>query len=276
MRTLVHLSDLHFGRVDQSLIAPLTALIARTAPDVLVVSGDLTQRARSSEFIAARTFLDTLQPCRIVVPGNHDISLHNLLDRFVRPLARYTRYITNDLQPFYQDDEIAIAGINTARSMTIKDGRISRTQIDQLQKRFSRVADDVIKVVVSHHPFDLPGNYAPGALVGRADAAIDTLAACGVDLLLAGHLHASHAGTTASRYPIDGYAALTVQAGTATSTRGRGEANSFNIIRIEPQQIIIDRITWNVTNASFELAGSENFRREGRRWLHVTSHRATL
>ena len=276
MRTLVHLSDLHFGRVDQSLIAPLTALIARTAPDVLVVSGDLTQRARSSEFIAARTFLDTLSPPRILVPGNHDISLHNLLDRFARPLAKYTRYITSDLQPFYEDTEIAIAGINTARSLTVKDGKISRTQIAQLQERFRAVADDVVKVVVSHHPFDLPGNYASSKLVGHANAAVNALAGSGVDLLLAGHLHASHAGTTASRYPINGYAALTVQAGTATSTRGRGEANSFNIIRIARQQITIDRITWNVANASFELAASENFRREDRRWHHVPGEQTAL
>lgn len=270
MRTLVHLSDLHFGRVDQSLITPLTTLIARTAPDVLIVSGDLTQRARSSEFIAARTFLDTLSPPRIVVPGNHDISLHNLLDRFVRPLARYTRYITNDLQPFYEDAEIAIAGINTARSLTVKDGRINQSQITQLQDRFRGVSDDVVKVVVSHHPFDLPGNYATRKLVGHANAAVDALATSGVDLLLAGHLHASHAGTTALRYPINGYAALTVQAGTATSTRGRGEANSFNIIRIEAQQITIERITWNIASASFELAASEDFVRDGRRWIRVS------
>lgn len=272
MRTLVHISDLHFGRVDQALIAPLTALIQRVAPDVLVVSGDLTQRARSTEFIAARSFLDTLPHPQIVVPGNHDIPLHNVYSRFLQPLAKYTRYITQDLAPFFSDDEIAIIGVNTARSLTIKDGRINHEQMAHVKARFDSVSPALIKIVVTHHPFDLPDSYDPDDLVDRAPIALETFARCGADMLLAGHLHASHAGTTATRYPHEGFAALAVQAGTATSTRGRGEANSFNVIRIEPAQIRIERYSWDDAQHDFLIGAQELFTRNGNHWLaHPTA-----
>ena len=159
MRTLVHLSDLHFGRVDQTLLAPLTDLIRCLAPDLLVVSGDLTQRARSQEFVAARAFLDTLLMPRVVVPGNHDIPLHNVFDRFLRPLQKYRRHMTDDLQPFFVDDEIAVAGINTARSLTIKDGRINQQQMAQVAARFAGLPNSLVKIIVTHHPFDLPDHF---------------------------------------------------------------------------------------------------------------------
>lgn len=267
MRTLVHLSDLHFGRVDTSLIGPLTSHIAQLAPDVLVVSGDLTQRARSKEFVAARAFLDTLPSPQIIVPGNHDIPLHNLFDRFLRPLAKYARYIADDLEPMYVDDMVAVVGINTARSLTVKDGRINQAQMNRVRERLGRLPRALVKVIVTHHPFDLPETYAHDELVGRAPAALAAFAACGADLLLAGHLHASHAGTTATRYPIDGFAALAVQAGTATSTRGRGEQNSFNVIRIDTSQITIERHAWQPASANFALASTERFERSGARWM---------
>jgi len=125
MRTLVHLSDLHFGRVDPALVEPLIQLVGRIRPDVVVVSGDLTQRARTEQFKEARRFLDSLPAPQIVVPGNHDVPLHNVVSRFLQPLDKYRRYITDDLEPFYVDDAIAVLGINTARSLTIKRGRVS-------------------------------------------------------------------------------------------------------------------------------------------------------
>jgi 3',5'-cyclic AMP phosphodiesterase CpdA len=98
MRTIVHLSDLHFGRVDQQLIEPLIKTISEIKPDLVAVSGDLTQRARSRQFVEARAFLDALPEPQIVVPGNHDIPLHNIFARFLGPLDKYRRYITDDLQ----------------------------------------------------------------------------------------------------------------------------------------------------------------------------------
>ncbi|MDC8760043.1 metallophosphoesterase family protein [Janthinobacterium fluminis] len=266
MRTLIHLSDLHFGRVDPALIAPLTALAARLAPDVVVVSGDLTQRARSAEFRAARAFLDGLPGPQIVVPGNHDVPLYNVAARFLTPLHKYRRHVCDDLSPEYIDDEIAVLGINTARSLTFKDGRVNHAQIDRVRARLDGLGPGRTKVIVTHHPFDLPQHFGESKLVDRAPAAMDMFAACGVDLLLAGHLHASHAGNTAARYQIGGYAALMVQAGTATSTRGRGESNSFNVLRIGAGHIVVERYSWDEGGAGFGLVGAESFGREGGVW----------
>jgi 3',5'-cyclic AMP phosphodiesterase CpdA len=116
MRTIVHLSDIHFGSVDTSVLGPLKETVKQIKPDLVAVSGDLTQRARSSQFIAARAFLDSLPKPQIVVPGNHDVPLYNVFSRFLTGLDKYRRYITDDLQPAYIDEEIAVFGVNTARS----------------------------------------------------------------------------------------------------------------------------------------------------------------
>jgi 3',5'-cyclic AMP phosphodiesterase CpdA len=266
MRTLVHLSDLHFGRVDVALIDPLIQLVMQLKPDVVVVSGDLTQRARSEEFKQARQFLDALPSPKIIVPGNHDVPLYNIFNRFARPLDQYRRYITNDLQPFFADDEIAILGINSARSLTFKNGRINERQIADIQARLSTLDSHTVKVIVTHHPFDLPADYAKKKVVGRAPMAMKIFARHSADLLLAGHLHVSHAGSTAARYALKGYAALVVQAGTATSTRNRGESNSFNVIEINSPHISIKRFTWVPERGAFTVSGKELFQRGANGW----------
>ena len=266
MRTLVHLSDLHFGRVDDALLGPLRELVERIAADVVVISGDLTQRAKEEEFEAARAFLDSLPGPQIIVPGNHDISLYNVFRRFIKPLSRYKRYITDDLDPVYIDDEIAVVGVNTARSLTIKDGRVSHKQITAIRERLAGVGPDVTRIVVTHHPFDLPDSFEKRDLVVRAPLAMEVFAETGVDILMAGHMHASHAGSTAARYQIDQYAALVIQAGTATSTRGRGEVNSFNVVRVESLRVEIDRYGWDAVHGQFSLVSTEKFIRAGSIW----------
>jgi 3',5'-cyclic AMP phosphodiesterase CpdA len=214
MRTLVHLSDLHFGRVNPLLVDPLIKSINEIGPDVVAISGDLTQRARSYQFKEARSFLDRLPKPQIVVPGNHDVPLHNVFARLLQPLTKYKRYITDDLQPTYEDEEVVIIGVNTARSLVVKGGRINETQVGRLRDKFCSLGNEVVKVVVTHHPFDLPEGHDERDLVGRAKMAMTGLAECGADLFLAGHLHISHTGHT-KRYNIRGHSALVVQAGTS-------------------------------------------------------------
>ena len=264
MRVVVHISDLHFGRVDHALLTPLARRVRAVQPHLVVVSGDLTQRAKSAEFREARRFLDALPGALLVVPGNHDIPYYNLFQRFFQPLAKYRRYISKDLEPAFVDDEIAVVGVNTARSSVFKGGRINAVQIERARERLCRLDERVTKIVVTHHPFDLPAGRHARHLVGRARQAMAMFATCGADLLLAGHLHTSHTGDTAARYKIGDYSALVVQAGTATSLRGRGEANSFNVLHIERPQVRIERYGW--TGSDFALAGAETFTRTPGGW----------
>ena len=259
MRTLVHLSDVHFGRVDYALVDPLVEFVNRINPDLVVISGDLTQRARSEQFKEARSFLDRLPRPQIVIPGNHDVPLYNVFARFLTPLDKYRRYITDDLAPFYRDAEIAVVGVNTARSLTFKGGRINAEQIAMVQERMCALDDDVTKIIVTHHPFDLPSGHDEDDLLGRAEMAMQTFATCGADVLLAGHIHLSHVGHTATRYKVEGHAAIVVQAGTATSTRGRGEANSFNVLRVDHPLIEVERVTWQLDTGDFVPSHTERF-----------------
>ncbi len=265
MRTLLHVSDLHFGRVDSLLVEPLVVAARVISPDLVVVSGDFTQRARRDQFRDARTFLTRLPEPQLLVPGNHDIPLWDVFRRFLAPLGRYRHYITDDLEPFYADKEMAVLGINTARSLTRKYGRINAQQIAHAQKVFAEVDPALFKVVVTHHPFDLP----PGShsrLVGRSAMAMEGLAKAGVDLILSGHLHLQHVGLTAQRYRIKGHSALVAQAGTTISTRGRGEANSFNVVRMEQAEIAIEHHLWEPESGEFQRKLSERFRRGSVGW----------
>jgi len=267
MRVLVHLSDIHFGRIDTRLIEPLIETVKEIKPVLVAVSGDLTQRARAHQFREARAFLDLLPHTQIIVPGNHDVPLHNPFTRFLQPLEKFRRFITNDLRPSYFDVEIAVVGINTARSLTIKGGRVNKFQIEWMRNKLCALADEITKIVVTHHPFDLPEGHDERDLVGRSRLAMETLANCGADLFLAGHLHVSHTSHTAKRYNIHGHSALIVQAGTATSTRGRGEANSFNVIRIAHPRISVERLEWQPDSAGFFVVSTERFRQTAGGWV---------
>ncbi len=267
MRKLVHISDIHFGRVDYAIVERLREKIVEIAPDLTIVSGDLTQRARSAQFIEAKAFLDSLPSPQIVVPGNHDIPMHNPFARFVTPLEKYKRYITTDLEPFYADEEIAVIGINTARSLTVKDGRINDAQINEIRKRMCNLDEKMLKAVVTHHPFDLPAGFDEDDIVNNADRAMPQIAECGADVFLSGHLHVSHVAHTAERYKLaSGRNALVIQAGTATSTRGRGEANSFNVIEFEHPQLIVKRYECENSEIGFLEAQSQEFIQGEKGW----------
>jgi 3',5'-cyclic AMP phosphodiesterase CpdA len=270
MRKIVHLSDLHFGRIDARVVGPLAEAVREARPSLVVVSGDLTQRARASQFKEARAFLDSLPRPQLVVPGNHDVPLWDFFARFTRPLEKFRRYISEDPEPFYEDEEIAVAGVNTARSWTRKYGRINERQVALLRERLCAYGAQVFKLVVTHHPFDLPPGQDEREIVGRARMAMEALAACGTDILLAGHLHVSHTGHTAERYRISGHSALFVQAGTATSTRGRGEANSFNVVRLKQPHAQVERRVWRPEAETFARGPAETFRRTRDGWERLT------
>ena len=272
MRTLVHLSDLHFGRIDLGGVGPLREAILAARPDLIAISGDFTQRAKVAEFEAARAFLDSLEPPKLVVPGNHDVPLWNVPARFLMPLARYRRYISPELAPEYEDEEMIALGVNTARSWTWGEGRINASQVARIVTRLHGAPPSLIRVIVTHHPFDLPPGVDERRLLGRASMAMAKLAEANADLFLSGHLHLSHASHSAERYRIEGKSALIVQAGTV-SLRGRGEQPTFNVLRIERPCITLARQVWDPATRAFKGSAVASYRHTSAGW--VTDDAAT-
>ena len=270
MRSIVHISDIHFGDADPGVVQRLVEKIAEIQSDLLVVSGDLTQRARTKQFLEARAFLDRLPHPQLIVPGNHDVPLYNVFDRFVHPLSKFRKHITDDLKPSCIDNEIAVFGINTARSLTIKGGRVSEQQVGELERKLAALDEDKIKIIVTHHPFDLPEGFDEDDIVGGAKTVMPRLVECGADVFLAGHLHVSHVTHSARRYRLDdGYTALIIQAGTAASTRVRGESNSFNLLEVDDPMLTVKRFQCSLPDAGFHLATTEQFTKTERGWSRM-------
>jgi 3',5'-cyclic AMP phosphodiesterase CpdA len=251
MRRIVHISDLHFGRVNPALVEPLLASIGELRPNVVAVSGDLTQRATVEQFEAARDFLRRIPFPQVVVPGNHDISFWNIYRRFARPLERYRRYINAEPEPSYFDDRLFVLGLNTAWSLAWKQGRFSADQIVRLRDRLGAVGPHVFKVLVVHHPF-VPREGATGFdAIRRTEQALEALEHCSADLILAGHLHHGYSRQTASFYRLARHSILVVQSGTTLSARTRDEQNSFNVVDVEPDAAEITIFAWEPSRAAF-------------------------
>jgi 3',5'-cyclic AMP phosphodiesterase CpdA len=170
------------------------------------------------------------------------------------------------LTPYYVDDEIAIVGVNTVRVLIRKNGRINQMQVADACKRFNKLDPKVIRVVVTHHPLDVIETDPESLLVGRAAMAMTAFAECRVDLFLSGHLHTGHTIPTGARYTIPGYSAIVAHAGTAVSTRTRGEVNSWNLIRLEQNTISVERMMWNPDTSGFDPAAVEVFKRTPTGW----------
>lgn len=268
MKTIAHLSDLHFGTEQAELAEALRAELQENPPALTVISGDFTQRARRSQFTSAQSYIASLPAPQLSVPGNHDVPLYDVLRRFLAPLTRYRQFIDDELDPLYDDGELFVSGINTARSLTWQSGRISSEQIDTLQARLKATHAN-FRVVVTHHPFIPPpresASHARIDLVGRAASALDVLDAGKVDLLLAGHLHHGYSGDTRTHYPAAQRGIISAQAGTAISRRVRAaDPNGYNRITLEGDTIVIEVRTWR--EHAFTTLRKTTYRRSEEGW----------
>jgi 3',5'-cyclic AMP phosphodiesterase CpdA len=264
---IAHISDLHFGAAPEGNADRLESDLNAMNPRIICVSGDLTQRARRSEFQAAAEFLARFDVPKIVVPGNHDVPLYDVVRRFASPLGRFRRYIGPVADPFYADDELAVLGLNTARSLTWKNGRISTQQIRRITDSFHSVPGRVTRVIVTHHPF-LPnkGEHQP-ALVARGRAALAAFEAVGGDLVLSGHLHLGFTSEVSAYHVEVKRSIMAIQAGTAISHRMRGEPNAYNVIDVDGNRLVVE--VRALKEGRFESASFARFRKKDERWTAV-------
>ena len=267
MTRIVHLSDLHFGAHDDDLVEAVERQANELKPDLIVISGDFTQRARTEQFREACAFLGHLRECGhevLGVPGNHDVPLYDVLRRFLSPLARYRRYIDETLCPFIELPGVAVLGINTARSLTFKDGRINKDQIEFIRETFARTPSEVVRILVTHHPLlalEVGGEVERA--IGRQEMALDAVEESGVDMLLAGHNHHASSQDVSDLVTRAG-GVLVVQAGTATSTRVREQEQSFNVIDIADGSVTITVHGW--TGDDFEAKDANRYQWQNGKW----------
>ncbi|MFL6202804.1 MAG: metallophosphoesterase family protein [Thermoanaerobaculia bacterium] len=250
MRTILHISDVHFGpphlpRVSQGVLE----FVERHRPSLVVLSGDLTQRAKPEQFQEARAFVDLIPVPTIVVPGNHDVPLYRVWERAFQPFGCYRRYFSEELEPVFRDGELLIVGINTAYGWTVKEGRIKLGRLLEVARIFEEAPAGLFKIVVAHHHMIPPPNFGSQRVLGNAYEAIDLFSGVGVDLILSGHQHQTYIGNSEEFYPKKGRPPVVVlHSGTTTSRRGRGaerEKNSCNWIRIDERSMIVSHYRWH-------------------------------
>lgn len=266
MRTIAHISDLHFGQQNKAAEKALLDDLAALKPSLIAISGDLTQRAFRKQFKRARSFLRLLPAPFLVVPGNHDIPFFDVTRRVLLPLHRYKNYITQELRPIFSDEELAVVGLNSATSLSWENGRISEKQMAWATGVFSAVPLDCFRVVVTHHPFlKPPGVHRFRKVIRSAEKNLDSFARCGVDLLLCGHFHRMHSEDVSIHHTSIVRPMIHVQAGTAICSRIRRNCdNSFNFITLSGHTMVVETRSWNGTN--FEASEHDEFERVHGKW----------
>ncbi|WP_136635728.1 metallophosphoesterase family protein [Pseudooceanicola onchidii] len=220
---LIHLSDLHFGRDRPELMRPLIDAVNGLSPDLVAISGDLTQRAFASQFRAARTFIDHIDAPVLCVPGNHDLPVHRPVTRFFRPFHNYKKHINEELSPALLTPDVALIGINTMKPWRWQTGWASRSVIRRAARLCRSGPAHRLNVIVAHHPFELPPDSTKRAMI-NAEWGLATLAEAGADIILSGHLHQWRVISPPDPQSPE---ILQIHCGTGLSTRMRGEPNDF-------------------------------------------------
>ncbi|MBL8850165.1 MAG: metallophosphoesterase [Planctomycetaceae bacterium] len=274
MLTILHISDLHFGPPFLPHVGEALLQIAPTLePDVIVVSGDFTQRARREQFLAAQQYLKRLPPApQVVVPGNHDVPLYRFFERMFHPLDLYREYINSDLDHVVHVNGAVIVALNsTSPHRAITNGRIRAGQLEFCERVFQDAPQESARIVVAHHHFVPAPDYDRDKAMPGSKRALERFAELGVDLLLGGHLHRAYVGNSLDIHPggVRDRGVIIVQCGTSTSRRGRmreREKNSFNVIKLGPQMLHVKHYMYFSDVDAFEPIGRHTFPRLGMRY----------
>jgi 3',5'-cyclic AMP phosphodiesterase CpdA len=264
MTRILHLSDVHFGAVDDRLVEPFLALAHRLRPDLCVISGDLTQRARASQFRAARDFVDRLPAPALIVPGNHDMPLRNLPVRLFAPFASYRRAFGPDLEPLARLPDAVVQGVNTANPLVWKSGLMRPGSVQRLTDSFAAAAPGLWRIAVMHHA---PVPAADGTPADIADPALSlaALARAGADIVLSGHTHMPHTGFAETAAGV-----LFLQVGTAISTRLKTGTNDFALVTLEPGKVTVESWLSPPGQPGFTPGPTQVYVHPGTTWQKLT------
>lgn len=250
MSLIVQISDPHFGTERPDVVEALRACIVTVQPDLVILSGDLTQRARRSQFAAARRFVDGYARPTLVVPGNHDVPLFNVFARLLDPFGNYRRAFGNDLEPVFENGDVLAIGVNTVRASRHKNGEVSDAQIERVSTRLRRATGGQLRIVVTHQPVHVIREKDIANLLINRERAIVGWAEAGADLVLGGHIHLPYVRSLEGETRKLARPLWSVQAGTALSTRIReGISNSFHLIRHDRADACVVE-QWNYDEAA--------------------------
>jgi len=271
--TLVHASDIHFGRLhDAEAMTAFMAFLEGADPDLLVISGDLTQRAKPREYEAAREFLQGLAPLPVVVtPGNHDVPLYRVFERVLKPLSNYESFISRDLDTVTEIPGATVVALNsTSPRRAIVNGRLGSAQLRFAAEAFGRAPEDHFRILVTHHNLLRAPDYEPEQILPGHGRCLTAFSRMDVDLILGGHLHRSYVGSSLDSFeqPPGAPAMIIAHAGTTTSRRGRGRErgrNSLNLIHISPGEVVIIPHILLREEGRFHPAQTHTFPRQGKR-----------
>jgi 3',5'-cyclic AMP phosphodiesterase CpdA len=264
MTRILHLSDVHFGAVDLRLVDPFLKLAQQLKPDLCVISGDMTQRARRGQFRAARDFVSRLPAPALVVPGNHDMPLHNLPVRLLAPFAGYHRVFGPELEPMARFPDAVVQGVNTANPFVWKSGLLRPASVQRLTDSFAAATPGQWRIAVMHHA---PVPAADGTPADIADpaAALSALAQAGADIVLSGHTHMPHTG-----YAETAAGVLFLQVGTAISTRLKAGTNDFALVTLEPGKVTVESWLSPPGQPGFTAGPTQVYVHPGTTWQKLT------
>jgi 3',5'-cyclic AMP phosphodiesterase CpdA len=252
MTTLIQISDTHFGTEQPPVVAALLELTRRVKPAVAVLSGDITQRARKSQFSAARRFVDQLDvPAFLAIPGNHDIPLFNVMARMFYPYAGFKRAFGNTLEPRLECDAFTVIGINTTRPSRHKDGEVSDAQIERVARDLRDAPSGRVRIVVTHQPVHVLRESELHNRLHGYQRAVRAWSKAGADIIMGGHIHLPYTALLSEHFSDVSRRSWVVQAGTAVSHRvRRRHPNSINLLTHEPDSPMCDVQRWDYDAAS--------------------------
>jgi 3',5'-cyclic AMP phosphodiesterase CpdA len=266
MSVLMQISDTHFGTEQPPVVDALLDLVETVKPDVVVLSGDITQRARRAQFEAARAFVDRLvAPVKLVIPGNHDIPLFNLAARFTNPYANYTRVFGSELEPQWSSPSMLVICVNTTRPARRKDGEISNEQIARVCERLSVADPEQLRIVVTHQPVHVIHPHDVENLLHGHETAVAAWAHAGADIIMGGHIHLPYVRSLNDQHNGLTRQVWAVQAGTAVSHRVRGGLpNSVNVVRHRAREQVcnVERWDYDVNRAQYRRSVENELRRD--------------